>query len=98
MTLREYYIVKQIPILEGKKYSKGFSLLKYTDSNKQGSEVGKVYQLKDGSFISDDSAFNTHQNEFASRRVRIVKTHLEIGEPKFSVYWMTKTKVEHFKV
>ena len=47
MTLREYYIVKQIPILEGKKYSKGFSLLKYTDSNKQGSEVGKVYQLKD---------------------------------------------------
>lgn len=94
----EYYVIKPLLILENKSlYTRGFELLKY-NTNRQVSSIGNVYQTKDGSFISDDLGFKKHKNEMASRRIRIVKKHLELKEPKFAAYWFNKHKVEFFKV
>lgn len=95
---KEYYVIKPLPISEDdSKYNRGFELLKY-NTNKQISSIGNVYQTKEGSFISDDLGFRKHKNENASRRIRIVKKHLELKEPKFAAYWFNKHKVEFFKV
>lgn len=94
----EYYVIKPLPILEDNSmYKRGFELLKY-NTNKQISSIGNVYETKEGSFISDDLGFKKHKNEKVSRRIRIVKKHLELKEPKFSAYWFNKNKVEFFKV
>lgn len=95
---KEYYVIKPLILPEEEsRYSKGFELVKY-NTNKRCSRVGNVYQTCDGNFISDDYGFKNHKNELASRRIRIVKKHLELGEPKFAAYWLCKGKIDCFKV
>lgn len=94
---REYYVIKPLAIPEGSNHSKGFELLRY-NTNKQVSSVGNVFQNLEGGFSSDDSGFKRHKNELASRRIRIVKKHIELGEPKFATYWFHKNCIDCFKV
>lgn len=94
---REYYVIKSIPVAEDSGYTKGYELVKYNTS-KQSSRVGNVYQTSEGRFISDDCGFKRHKNELVSRRIKIVKKHLELGEPAFAAYWLNKNNVDCFKV
>lgn len=98
MSNREYYVIKPLSIAEDDdKYERGFELVKY-NTNKQISSIGNVYKTKDGGFISDDKGFRSHGNELASRRIRIVKKHLELESPRFACYWFGRKGIDCFKV
>jgi hypothetical protein len=95
---REYYVIKPLPIDEDDdSLERGYELLKY-NTNKQVSSRGCVYKTKEGTFTCDDAGFKYHKNEDISRRVRIVKKHIELGEPKFAAYWFGKKGIDCFKV
>ncbi|NNK82752.1 MAG: hypothetical protein HKO92_06490 [Flavobacteriaceae bacterium] len=94
---REYYVIKPLRLPEETEYKRGFELVKY-NTNRQVSSIGNVYQTMEDAFISDDAGFKLHRNELASRRIRIVKKHLELGEPKFACYWLHRRGIECFKV
>ena len=93
----EYYVIKPLSVEEDSDNERGFELVRY-NTNKQVSSIGNVYKRKDGSFVSDDKGFKYHRNEKASRRIRIVKKHLELGEPKFAAYWFGRKGIDCFKV
>ena len=95
---KEYYVIKPLSISEDdEKYERGFELIKY-NTNKQISSMGNVFKTKEGTYISDDAGFKLHGNEMASRRIRIVKKHIELGEPKFAAYWFSRKGIDCFKV
>jgi hypothetical protein len=96
MNLKEYYTIKRVHEKENELYSRVFELTKF-NSSKQSETVGFVYRTPDNKFISDDPAFQQHKNEMASRRIRIVKKHLELCEPRFTVYWLDNNNINHFK-
>lgn len=94
---REYYVIKPLSIPEDSGYTRGFELIKYNTSRRV-SSIGNVFQNSEGNFISDDCGFKKHKNELANRRIRIVKKHLELGEPAFAAYWLNKGNIDCFKV
>lgn len=95
---REYYVIRELPVNENDlDYSRSFELVKYNGS-KQSSKAGKVFITKEGNFISDDAGFKSHGNPDVSRRIRIVKHHLDSGSPKFACYWLNKGTIDSFKV
>ncbi len=94
---REYYVIRELPVTEEEGHKRAFELVKYNGS-KQSSKAGNVYITQEGSFMSDDAGFKAHGNPEINRRIRIVRHHLESGEPKFACYWLNKGKVDSFKV
>ena len=91
----EYYVIRPVQV-EGD-HESAYELVKY-NSRTQVTGRGHVFKQKDGTFVSDDNGFKCHKNELASRRIRIVKKHLELGEPKFAAYYLQKNNVEGFIV
>ena len=90
---REYYIVQPVQ-LEGD-HMRAFELVKY-NSRSQVVGRGHVFIHEDGSFTSNDSGFMNHKNELASRRIRVVKKHLERGEPRVACYTLVNGNIECF--
>lgn len=94
-TPREYYVIQTIQ-LEGN-HTKAYELVKY-NNNSMVTGRGNVFTHEDGSFSSNDSGFKTHKNELASRRIRVVKKHIEMGEPRVACYSIQKGSVECYKL
>jgi hypothetical protein len=94
MSSIEYYVVRPLSGLSNE-YKRGWELTKY-NSSRFVTGTGNVYELPSGGFISDDAGFKNHRNELASRRIRIVKKHLDLKEPGFAAYWLSKNNVEYF--
>jgi len=92
---REYYVVQPVQ-LEGD-HAKAYELVKY-NIHSQVTGRGHVFINEDGTFTSNDSGFKTHKNEFASRRIRIVKKHIERGEPRVACYSLVNGNVECFEL
>lgn len=92
---KEYYVIKSVTPKDD--HRRAWQLLKYS-TTRVISGQGHVYETQDGKFVSDDRGFKSHQNELASRRIRIVKKHLELEEPRFAAYWFNKNNIECFKV
>lgn len=91
----EYYVIQPVR-LEGE-HVKAFELVKYNHRS-QVTGRGNVFLHKDGAFTSNDSGFKTHKNELASRRIRIVKKHIENGEPNVACYSLVNGEVQCFKL
>ena len=92
---REYYIVNQE--VREDPYIRVFELVKYNQNSKIVGR-GKVFLNADGSFSSNDSGFKSHKNELASRRIRIVKKHIEEGEPRVACYSLVRGQVKCFQI
>ena len=92
-----YYTVRKVPTPHDQS-----SFVKHTwdiakfSGHKEPDEVGTVRQFHSGRFDSDDYGYQYHKNEFANKRINIVKRHIELGQPLMTAYWHDdKGKIEH---
>ena len=84
----EYFTVKRIS-------SSSWSVARYSEN--QAHLDNTIVSNIDDRWSSNDKGFLRHKNEAASKRIRIVKHHLEKGEPTAAAYWYEGSEIQTYE-
>jgi hypothetical protein len=88
-----YYLVRELNVKSSPDVKRIFSIAKFTGANEP-SETGTVREFHNGRWDSDDMGFTMKGKE--SKRIRIVRKHIELGEPVLTAYWQnSKNEIEY---
>lgn len=79
----EYYTVKRVS-------DSSWSIIRYSENQVHLDNI-LVSKIND-KWSSNDKGFLRHQNDSASRRIRIVKHHVQQGEP-VAAYWYEGSEI-----
>ena len=83
-----YYLVRQINKQSSPDIKRVFSIAKFIGHNEP-TETGIVREFYNGRFDSDDIGFMCNRE---TKRIRIIKKHIELGEPILTAYWQNEDK------